>query len=106
MIRSRAAVVEMLERLEGELPGMIEKNPEPGNFRAALDIALNDIRDATDVADEARVRRWIEQQDYALEKSAYGMAVQLVVRMPVTAVDGARDALRDITQGRAVFSDT
>jgi uncharacterized YigZ family protein len=56
--------------------------------------------------DEARVRRWIEQQDYALEKSAYGMAVQLVVRMPVTAVDGARDALRDITQGRAVFSDT
>lgn len=56
--------------------------------------------------DEARVRRWIEQENYALESSAYAMVVQLTVRMPVTAIDHARDALRDMTQGRAIFPET
>jgi uncharacterized YigZ family protein len=56
--------------------------------------------------DEARVRRWIEQQHYALENSAYAMNVRLVMRMPANALDGARDALRDLTQGRALFVDT
>jgi uncharacterized YigZ family protein len=56
-------------------------------------------------ADEARVRRWIEQENHTLDASAYGMEVQLTIRMPVTAIDAARDALRDMTQGRAVFSD-
>jgi hypothetical protein len=31
------------------------------------------------------------------------MEVRLTVSMPVTAVQGAREALRDMTQGRAVF---
>jgi uncharacterized YigZ family protein len=56
-------------------------------------------------ADEARVRRWIEQENHTLDASAHGMEVQLTIRMPVTAIDAARDALRDMTQGRAVFSD-
>jgi uncharacterized YigZ family protein len=56
--------------------------------------------------DEARVRRWIEQENYVLEGSAYSMGVQLTIRMPVTALGGAQDALRDITQGRAVFPET
>ncbi len=55
--------------------------------------------------DEARVRRWIEQENHTLADSAYGMAVRLTVRMPVTALDAAREALRDMTQGRAVFPD-
>ena len=53
--------------------------------------------------DEARVRRWIEQEGYTLANSGYEMEVRLTVSMPVTAVDGAREALRDMTQGRAVF---
>ncbi|MEW6341181.1 MAG: YigZ family protein [Paraburkholderia sp.] len=55
--------------------------------------------------DEARVRRWIEQEGYALADSGYQMAVRLTISMPVTAVDAARDALRDMTQGRAVFDE-
>jgi uncharacterized YigZ family protein len=53
--------------------------------------------------DEARVRRWIEQEGYTLADSGYEMEVRLTVSMPVTAVAGARGALRDMTQGRAVF---
>ncbi|WP_228979275.1 IMPACT family protein [Paraburkholderia gardini] len=53
--------------------------------------------------DEARVRRWIEQEHHALAESAYGMAVILTIRMPATVVDAAREALRDMTQGRAIF---
>jgi uncharacterized YigZ family protein len=53
--------------------------------------------------DEARVRRWIEQEAYTLADSAYEMEVRLTVSLPVTAVEKARDALRDMTQGRAVF---
>jgi uncharacterized YigZ family protein len=54
-------------------------------------------------ADEARVRRWIEQAQYALADSAYGLGVRVAIRMPVPALDAAREALRDLTQGRAVF---
>ncbi len=53
--------------------------------------------------DEARVRRWIDQEHHALEQSAYGMAVILTIRMPATVIDAAREALRDMTQGRAIF---
>ena len=53
--------------------------------------------------DEARVRRWIEQEGYALADSGYEMEVRLTIDMPVTALDAAREALRDMTQGRAVL---
>ncbi|CAN7711684.1 IMPACT family protein [Paraburkholderia hospita] len=66
-------------------------------------IALASLQVEIGYPDEARVRRWIEQENYALEASAYDMNVQLTIRMPVTAIDAAREALRDMTQGRAVF---
>jgi uncharacterized YigZ family protein len=55
--------------------------------------------------DEARVRRWIEQENYVLAESGYQMAVRLTISMPVTAAQGAREALRDMTQGRAIFAE-
>lgn len=62
---------------------------------------------AVDYADEARVRRWIEQQESAeLVDSAYDMGVRLGIRLPAAALDAARVALRDLTQGRAVFPET
>jgi uncharacterized YigZ family protein len=66
-------------------------------------IALATLTVEISYPDEARIRRWIEQQNYALENSAYGMDVALAIRMPVTALEDARNALRDLTQGRAVF---
>ncbi|ALJ73321.1 IMPACT family member YigZ [Burkholderia pseudomallei] len=53
--------------------------------------------------DEARVRRWIEQEGHALVDSAYAMTVKLVIRLPAAAADAARDTLFDLTQGRAGF---
>ncbi|MFC0401486.1 IMPACT family protein [Paraburkholderia rhizosphaerae] len=67
-------------------------------------IALATLAVTIGYADEARVRRWIEQQSYVLESSAYGMEVGFAIRMPVTALNEARDELRDLTQGRAIFS--
>ena len=66
-------------------------------------IALASLQVEIGYPDEARVRRWIDQENHALEASAYDMNVQLTIRMPVTAIDAAREALRDMTQGRAVF---
>ena len=53
--------------------------------------------------DEARVRHWIEQAQATLVDSRYTMTVRLTVQLPATAVDAARDTLRDLTQGRAGF---
>jgi uncharacterized YigZ family protein len=69
-------------------------------------IALASLLVEIGYPDEARVRRWIEQENYALEASAYDMNVQLTIRLPVTAIDAAREALRDMTQGRAVFPES
>ncbi|MBN3756808.1 YigZ family protein [Paraburkholderia sp. Tr-20389] len=69
-------------------------------------IALATLEVEIGYPDEARVRRWIEQENHVLEASAYGMSVQLTIRMPVTAIDNAREALRDITQGRAIFPES
>src|SRR6516225_4719558 len=52
-------------------------------------IALATLAVEIGYADEARVRRWIEQQNYALESSAYGMDVGFAIRMPVTALNEA-----------------
>jgi uncharacterized YigZ family protein len=54
-------------------------------------------------ADEAKVRRWIDAEAYALVESAYGMLVKMTIRMPANAVDDAKRALIDMTQGKAVF---
>ncbi len=54
-------------------------------------------------ADEAKVRRWIDAQGYALVDSAYGMLVKMTIRLPVNALDDAQRALVDMTQGKAGF---
>ena len=56
-----------------------------------------------DYADEARVRRWIEQRDAELVDSAYAMTVRLVVRMPAAERESAAAELRDLTNGRAII---
>ncbi len=58
-----------------------------------------------DYPDEARVRRWMEQEGVELVGSEYGFSVRLTLRLPATKCDRARDALRDLTQGRARFSE-
>ncbi|TKC78946.1 YigZ family protein [Trinickia terrae] len=69
-------------------------------------IALASLTVEIGYPDEARVRRWIEQEGAELTDSAYEMNVRLAIRMPATFIDAARDALRDLTQGRAVFPDS
>ena len=54
-------------------------------------------------ADEAKVRRWIEAQGYALADTAHAMLVKITIRLPVNAVDDARRTLVDMTQGKAGF---
>ncbi|CAD6531425.1 IMPACT family member YigZ [Paraburkholderia metrosideri] len=54
-------------------------------------------------ADEAKVRRWIDAEGYALVDSAYGMLVKITVRLPANALDTAQLALVDMTQGKAGF---
>ncbi len=66
-------------------------------------IALAQLAVEVGYPDEARVRRWIEQEGVELVESAYGMSVRLHLRMPATLCDTARDALTDLTQGRAGF---
>ena len=56
-----------------------------------------------DYADEARVRRWIEQHDAELVDSAYAMTVRLVVRMPAAERESAAAEWRDLTNGRAII---
>jgi uncharacterized YigZ family protein len=56
-----------------------------------------------DYADEARVRRWIEQHDAELADSAYAMTVRLVVCMPAAERESAAAELRDLTNGRAII---
>ena len=56
-----------------------------------------------DYADEARVRRWIEQHAAELVDSAYAMTVRLVVRMPAAERESAAAELRDLTNGRAII---
>jgi uncharacterized YigZ family protein len=54
-------------------------------------------------ADEARVRRWMEQEQVTLVSSAYDVGVRLVMQLPATAVDAACAKLRDLTLGKATF---
>lgn len=68
-------------------------------------IAQAELTVEIDYPDEARVRRWIEQEGAELVDSGYELTVRLVLRMPATKRDAARVALRDLTQGRARFVD-
>ncbi|MBO4123696.1 YigZ family protein [Cupriavidus gilardii] len=66
-------------------------------------IAYANLALEVDYADEARVRRWLEQTGHTLVDSAYGSTVKLAVRLPASEVEAARAALRDATHGRAQF---
>jgi uncharacterized YigZ family protein len=52
-------------------------------------------------ADEARVRRWIEQQGYALLNADHENGVHMTVQLPAADAERAGGLLRDLTQGRA-----
>lgn len=52
-------------------------------------------------ADEARVRRWIEQQGYALVAASHADDVRMTVQLPAADAESACGLLRDLTQGRA-----
>ncbi|HYD62029.1 MAG TPA: YigZ family protein [Noviherbaspirillum sp.] len=58
-----------------------------------------------DYADEARVRRWMEQQHYSLVLCMHGAAVTLVIRMPQDAHHPSIIALQELTHGRARLVD-
>jgi uncharacterized YigZ family protein len=57
-----------------------------------------------DYADEARVRRWLEHEDYMLVDSSHGTVVKLVIRLPSAELHLASDALHNLTHGRARLS--
>ncbi|QIE24300.1 IMPACT family member YigZ [Caballeronia sp. SBC1] len=67
-------------------------------------VALGVLQVEVDYADEARVRRWIEQEGHALDEPGYGMTVCLSIRMPLAVRDQAADIIRDLTHGRAVIT--
>lgn len=66
-------------------------------------IARSDLIVALEYADEARVRRWIEQMHYELAEACHGEAVRLVVRLPSDRLADARDELLTLTHGRALL---
>jgi uncharacterized YigZ family protein len=51
-------------------------------------------------ADEARVRRWLEQRQYVLVSSAHGTTVKLEIRLPLDEFSAARKELQELTNGR------
>jgi uncharacterized YigZ family protein len=57
-------------------------------------------------ADEARVRRWIDEVGAELVGNTYENGVRLVIQLPATSLDAAHVTLRDLTQGRAAFPET
>jgi uncharacterized YigZ family protein len=64
-------------------------------------VAYTELAVEIDYADEARVRRWMEQQHYSLVRSTHSAAVTLVIRMPQDALHPSITALQELTQGRA-----
>lgn len=66
-------------------------------------IAHAELEIECDYADEARVRRWMEQQNHVLADCSHGATVHLSIRLPVTAADAAKEALCNLTQGRVRF---
>lgn len=66
-------------------------------------VARSDLTVEVDYADEARVRRWMEQNHFELTNSAHGSTVTLVIRLPLNELAAARDRLRELCNGRCRF---
>lgn len=64
-------------------------------------IVMAELAIELDYPSEARVRRWLEQQGYALIHCSHQAVVNLTLRLPADEVSRAQAALRDLTQGRA-----
>jgi uncharacterized YigZ family protein len=64
-------------------------------------VPLGMLQVEVDYADEARVRRWIEQEGHELDDPGYGMTVRMSIHMPLAVLDKAADSIRDLTHGRA-----
>lgn len=74
------------------------KNAERVERVARADLAIE-----VDYADEARVRRWLEQHQYTLVQSAHDAVVTLLIRLPSNELRSAQDSLQELSQGRARF---
>ena len=64
-------------------------------------VPLGMLQVEVDYADEARVRRWIEQEGHELDDPGYGMTVRMSIHMPLAVLDKAADSIRGLTHGRA-----
>lgn len=64
-------------------------------------ITMAELAIVTDYADEAKVRRWLDQQGYGLVQCSHDDAVRLVMQLPLAERENAAGSLRDLTQGRA-----
>ncbi|WP_223691097.1 IMPACT family protein [Leifsonia poae] len=89
-----------------------------GLVRAYTEAIATALRDATliehvpsallaaeaDYSDAERIRHWAGTQGFEVLDADYGTTVRLTVRLPETALGTARDALQDLTQGRATIA--
>ncbi|MGJ4844209.1 IMPACT family protein [Leifsonia sp. Le1] len=57
---------------------------------------------AAEYGDAERVRRWADGEGYETGDAEYAEAVRFTLRLPTAQAATARDAVRDLTQGRAV----
>lgn len=64
-------------------------------------VAMSNLVMRVPYADEARVRRWIAQQEYVLVDANHDDAVLMRVQLPAADAERACGLLRDLTQGRA-----
>lgn len=67
-------------------------------------VARTELLVEVSYADEARVRRWVEQCGYELVSATHGATVGLVVRVPMREVDAAREGMCQATNGRIVLA--
>ncbi|MFL6715511.1 MAG: IMPACT family protein [Burkholderiaceae bacterium] len=89
-----------------------------GLVRAYTDAIASALKDAQRIAyvaqatltveidypEEARIRRWVAQHGYLLERGSHGALVELAIRLPAADLPAARLALCDLTQGQARIS--
>lgn len=68
-------------------------------------VARTELAVEVNYADEARVRRWVEQRGYDLVRGTHGAMVALTIRLPVNELAGARDGLCELTNGRCSVGD-
>lgn len=57
---------------------------------------------AAEYGDAERVQRWADGEGYEAGDAEYGEAVRFTLRLPTAQAATARDAVRDLTQGRAL----